>query len=150
MTASPFGKSIAALEDQIGYTLFTRKDNSISLNKAGQELYQKLFPIYQRLSAIDNEIHYSAHRSRNIVIGIDNTYPTIIFDQLISLGDKYDGVTTQAVEFSENGVIDNLFDRQLDFIISPQHVSPRVQELENLTISELAPLRLGFLCFPPL
>lgn len=108
MTASPFGKSIAALEDQIGYTLFTRKDNSISLNKAGQELYQKLFPIYQRLSAIDNEIHYSARRSRNVVIGIDNTYPTIIFDQLISLGDKYDGVTTQAVEFSENGVIDNL------------------------------------------
>lgn len=34
MTASPFGKSIAALEEQIGYTLFTRKDNNISLNKA--------------------------------------------------------------------------------------------------------------------
>ena len=145
MTASPFGKSIAALEDQIGYTLFTRKDNNISLNKAGQELYQKLFPVYQRLSAIDNEIHNASRRSREIVIGIDNTYPTIIFDQLISLGDKYDGVTAQAVEFSENGVIDNLFDRKLDFIISPQHVSPRVQELENLAISELPPLRLGFL-----
>ncbi|SQH39176.1 LysR family transcriptional regulator [Salmonella enterica] len=115
MTASPFGKSIAALEDQLGYTLFTRKDNGISLNKAGQERYQKLFPIYQRLSAIDNEIHNAGRRSRNIVIGIDNTYPTIIF----GLGDKYDGVTAQAVEFSENGVIDNLFDRQLDFIISP-------------------------------
>lgn len=124
MTASPFGKSIAALEDQIGYTLFTRKDNNISLNKAGQELYQKLFPVYQRLSAIDNEIHNASRRSREIVIGIDNTYPTIIFDQLISLGDKYDGVMAQAVEFSENGVIDNLFDRKLDFIISPQHVSP--------------------------
>lgn len=145
MTASPFGKSIAALEEQIGYTLFTRKDNNISLNKAGQELYQKLFPVYQRLSAIDNEIHNSGRRSREIVIGIDNTYPTIIFDQLISLGDKYEGVTAQPVEFSENGVIDNLFDRQLDFIISPQHVSARVQELENLTISELPPLRLGFL-----
>lgn len=36
MTASPFGKSIAALEEQIGYTLFTRKDNNISLNKAGR------------------------------------------------------------------------------------------------------------------
>lgn len=127
MTASPFGKSIAALEEQIGYTLFTRKDNNISLNKAGQELYQKLFPVYQRLSAIDNEIHNSGRRSREIVIGIDNTYPTIIFDQLISLGDKYEGVTAQPVEFSENGVIDNLFDRQLDFIISPQHVSARVQ-----------------------
>lgn len=118
MTASPFGKSIAALEEQIGYTLFTRKDNNISLNKAGQELYQKLFPVYQRLSAIDNEIHNSGRRSREIVIGIDNTYPTIIFDQLISLGDKYEGVTAQPIEFSENGVIDNLFDRQLDFIIS--------------------------------
>lgn len=146
MTASPFGKSIAALEDQIGYTLFTRKDNNISLNKAGQELYQKLFPVYQRLSAIDNEIHTSSRRSREIVIGIDNTYPTIIFDQLISLGDKYEGVTAQAVEFSENGVIDNLFDRQLDFIISPQHVSSRVQELENLAVSELPPLRLGSRC----
>ncbi len=90
MTASRFGKSIAALEEQIGYTLFTRKDNNISLNKAGQELYQKLFPVYQRLSAIDNEIHNSGRRSRDIVIGIDNTYPTIIFDQLISLGDKYE------------------------------------------------------------
>ncbi len=67
MTASPFGKSIAALEEQIGYTLFTRKDNNISLNKAGQELYQKLFPVYQRLSAIDNEIHNSGRRSREIV-----------------------------------------------------------------------------------
>lgn len=145
MTASPFGKSIAALEEQIGYELFTRKDNSISLNKAGQELYQKLFPIYQRLSVIDNEIHSTSLGSRNIVIGIDNTYPTIIFDQLISLGDKYDGVTAQAVEFSENGVIDNLFDHQLDFIISPQQVSARVQGLENLAITELPPLRLGFL-----
>ena len=145
MTASPFGKSISALEDQIGYTLFTRKDNSISLNKAGQELYQKLFPIYQRLSAIDNDIQHSARRSRNVVIGIDNTYPTIIFDQLISLGDKYDGVTAQAVEFSENGVIDNLFDRKLDFILSPQQVSARVQQLDNLTVTDLPPLRLGFL-----
>lgn len=42
------------------------------------------------------------------MIGIDNTYPTIIFDQLISLGDKYEGVTAQPVEFSANGVIDNL------------------------------------------
>ncbi len=55
-------------------------------------------------------------RSREIVIGIDNTYPTIIFDQLISLGDKYEGVTAQPVAFSENGVIDNLFDRQLDLL----------------------------------
>ncbi|STJ09563.1 putative LYSR-type transcriptional regulator [Escherichia coli] len=45
-------KSIAALGRTIGYTLFTRKDNNISLNKAGQELYQTV-PVYQRLSAID-------------------------------------------------------------------------------------------------
>ncbi len=122
MTASPFGKSIAALEEQIGYTLFTRKDNNISLNKAGQELYQKLFRLIKMsFSAIYNEIDNSGRRSREIVIGIDNTYPTIIFDQLISLGDKYEGVTAQPVEFSENGVIDNLFYCQLDFIISPQH-----------------------------
>ncbi|KAA1139485.1 LysR family transcriptional regulator, partial [Citrobacter portucalensis] len=38
LTASPFCNSIAALEDQIGDTLFTRKDNTISLTKAGQEL----------------------------------------------------------------------------------------------------------------
>lgn len=62
MTASPFGKSIASLEELVGYALFTRKENSISLNKAGQELYQELFPIYQRLSAIDNEIAAMSHR----------------------------------------------------------------------------------------
>ncbi|MBA2042408.1 LysR family transcriptional regulator, partial [Escherichia coli] len=42
-------------------------------------------------------------------------------------------------------VIDNLFHHQFDFIISPQHVSGRVKGLESLTISELSPLRLGFL-----
>jgi len=36
MTASPFGKSIAALEEQIGYTLFTRKDNNITSIKPGR------------------------------------------------------------------------------------------------------------------
>lgn len=145
MTASPFGKSIVSLEEQIGYPLFTRKDNSITLNKAGQDLYQKLFPVYERLSAIENEIHSSTQRSQKVMIGIDNTYPTIIFDQLISLGDKYDNVSTQPIEFSENGVIDDLLGHQLDFIISPQKVSPRVQDLENLAITELPPLRLGFL-----
>lgn len=114
MTASPFGKSIIALEAQVGYPLFTRKDNSICLNKAGQELYQKLFPVYERLSAIENELHNSTQRSQKVVLGIDNTYPTIIFDQLISLGDKYENVSTQAVEFSENGVIDDLLGHQLD------------------------------------
>lgn len=61
MTASPFGKSIAALEELVGYALFTRNEKSISLNKAGQELYQELFPIYQRLSAIDNTIVSLSH-----------------------------------------------------------------------------------------
>lgn len=54
-------------------------------------------------------------------------------------------MTAQAVEFSENGVIDNLFDRKLDFILSPQQVSARVQQLDNLTVTDLPPLRLGFL-----
>lgn len=145
LTASPFGKSIAALEEQIGYALFNRKDNGITLNKAGQELYQKLFPIYQRLAAIDNEISHSASSKKNIALGIDNTYPTIIYDQLISLSDKYDGITVQPFEFTDNAVIDDLLDRRLDFIISPQQVSQRLANLENLAVNELAPLRLGFL-----
>lgn len=145
MTASPFGKSIASLEELVGYALFTRKENSISLNKAGQELYQELFPIYQRLSAIDNEIAAMSHRQKNIVIGIDITYPTIIFDQLFSLSDKYDGITAQPFEFSENSVIDDLLDRRVDFIISPQRASQRVTHLGSLQTTELPPLRLGFL-----
>lgn len=64
MTASPFGKSIAALEELVGYALFTRNEKSISLNKAGQELYQELFPIYQRLSAIDNTIVSLSQRQK--------------------------------------------------------------------------------------
>ncbi|PJX01630.1 helix-turn-helix domain-containing protein, partial [Escherichia coli] len=72
MTASPFGNSIAAREDQIGYTLSTRKDNSISLNKAGQPLSYTPFPVYQRLSAIVTEIHISGRRSRETVTGIDH------------------------------------------------------------------------------
>ena len=145
MTASPFGKSIAAPEELVGYALFTRNEKSISLNKAGQELYQELFPIYQRLSAIDNTIVSLSQRQKNIVIGIDNTYPTIIFDQLFSLSDKYDGVTAQPFEFSENSVIDDLLDRRVDFIISPQQASPRVTHIDSLQTTELPLLRLGFL-----
>ncbi|WP_252857460.1 helix-turn-helix domain-containing protein, partial [Shigella sonnei] len=48
MTASPFGKSIAALEEQIGYTLFTRKDNNISLSS----LTPLLNPVRTRKSLI--------------------------------------------------------------------------------------------------
>ncbi|WP_145518962.1 LysR family transcriptional regulator SrsR [Yersinia mollaretii] len=145
MTASPFGKSITALEELVGYALFTRNEKSISLNKAGQELYQELFPIYQRLSAIDNSIMSLSQRQKNIVVGIDNTYPTIIFDQLFSLSDKYDGVTAQPFEFNENSVIDDLLDRRVDFIISPQQASQRVTHIDSLQATELPSLRLGFL-----
>lgn len=145
MTASPFGKSIASLEDLVGYSLFTRNEKTISLSKAGQELYQELFPIYQRLSAIDNSILSISHRQKNIVIGIDNTYPTIIFDQLFSLSDKYKGVTVQPFEFSENSVIDDLLDRRFDFIISLQQASQRVTHTQSLQATELPSLRLGFL-----
>ncbi len=77
------------------------------------------------------------------MIGIDNTYPTIIFNKLISLGDKYEGVTAQPVHLSDKPLSIIFLTASSDFIISPQHA--RVQELENANISELPPLRLGFL-----
>ena len=67
MTASPFGKSIAALEEQIGCTLFTRKIIISASIKSRSGTVSKLLPVYQRLSAIDNEIHNSGRRSREIV-----------------------------------------------------------------------------------
>lgn len=75
MTASPFGKSIAALEELVGYALFTRNEKSISLNKAGQELYQELFPIYQRLSAIDNTIVSLSQRQKISLLALITPIP---------------------------------------------------------------------------
>ncbi|TKI07778.1 LysR family transcriptional regulator SrsR [Martelella alba] len=146
MTASPFGKSIAALEEMVGYELFSRTDNSISLNKAGQELYQMLYPIYQRLAGIDTEIMLAGyHRQRSCVIGIDTAYPTIIFDQLISLGDKFDGFTTKPFDFNESDLVSSLLDHDMDMIISPQQASPRVSEISSMQVIPLEPLKLGFL-----
>lgn len=145
MTASPFGKSIASLEDIMGYSLFDRNKKTISLSKAGQELYRELLPIYQRLSSIDDNVLTSSHRRNNIVIGIDNTYPTIIFDQLFSLNDKYKGISVQPFEFSEDSVIDDLRDRRFDFIISLQQASQRIINTQSLQVTELSLLRFGFL-----
>lgn len=146
MTASPFGKSIAALEELVGYELFSRTDNSISLNKAGQELYQMLYPIYQRLASIDADIMLAAsHHQKSCVLGIDTAYPTMIFDQLISLGDKFDGFTTKPFDFSENDLISGLLDHNMDMIISPQQASPRIAEMSSMLITALEPLKLGFL-----
>ncbi|WP_413730670.1 LysR family transcriptional regulator SrsR [Sodalis sp. RH22] len=146
MTASPFGKSIAALEEMVGYELFSRTDNSISLNKAGQELYQMLYPIYQRLASIDADIMLAAsHHQKHCVIGIDTAYPTMIFDQLISLGDKFDGFTTKPFDFNENDLVSGLLDHDVDMIISPQQASTRIAEMSSMLITPLEPLRLGFL-----
>ncbi|HEY0209018.1 LysR family transcriptional regulator SrsR [Acerihabitans sp.] len=146
MTASPFGKSIAALEEMVGYELFSRTDNSISLNKAGQELYQMLYPIYQRLASIDTDIMLaSSHHQEHCVIGIDTAYPTMIFDQLISLGDKFDGFTTKPFDFNENDLVSGLLDHAVDMIISPQQASTRIAEMSSMLITPLEPLRLGFL-----
>lgn len=89
MTASPLGRSIARLEERLGYKLFIRMPNGLHLTARGEALYRELQPYYLQL--IELEKNYLAGKqpvTNTLKIATDGMYSgfcTTLADKLSAL-----------------------------------------------------------------
>lgn len=89
MTASPLGRSIACLEERLGYKLFIRLPNGLHLTGQGEALYHEVQPYYQQL--IELEKNYIACKqpvTSTLKIATDGMYSgfcTTLADKLSAL-----------------------------------------------------------------
>lgn len=89
MTTSPLGRSIARLEDRLGYKLFTRLPAGLRLTKRGEELYHDIQPYYLQLMALEkNHLRIDNSVTNTLKIATDGLYSgfcTTLADKLSAL-----------------------------------------------------------------
>ncbi|CAM3456639.1 LysR family transcriptional regulator [Xenorhabdus nematophila] len=57
ITPSPLGRSIAQLEAQLGYPLFVRQPDGLVLTPQGKNLYQEVYPYYQKMIQLEKGLN---------------------------------------------------------------------------------------------
>ena len=89
MTASPLGRSIARLEERLGYRLFIRLPDGLRLTARGEALYHDIYPYYQRLIELEKNHSAGEQPVMNILKmatdGLYSGFCTTLADKLSAL-----------------------------------------------------------------
>ena len=134
MTASPLGRSIARLEERLGYKLFIRLPEGLLLTPQGEELYHDIHPYYLKLIALEKN-HLSVDNSDTSLLkiatdGLYSGFCTTLADKLSALStSQY--LQTQILPVTN--MIDALKQQRVDLCI----VSSPLQDEKALRRIEL-------------
>ncbi|CAI1113681.1 LysR family transcriptional regulator [Serratia quinivorans] len=141
ITPSPLGKSLYQLECELGFTLFDRYKNRLTLNENGKAFLYSLQPVIRNISSLENNLTH--HERCNIVtLGIDKKHPPLISDMLISsISDKQ--VVIKGVDLDIEG-FDAILNMDYDAVIST-HPCDMMLLPDDIKSYKLPSINLGIL-----
>lgn len=106
ITRSPLGKIIASLEQDMGGELFYRDRNAVKLTALGVKLYDKLYPIYQKMLSVEGEFITDKVK---IEVVFDEGYPTFLKNSVVMSLSSYNIKFTEAmndvIDFNDNSIL---------------------------------------------
>ncbi|SCM54922.1 LysR family transcriptional regulator [Hafnia alvei] len=139
ITPSPLGKSINNLEEQLGYELFTRRNDGLKLTSKGNCLYTELLPKYEELVKLENEIVRGRGLTQNpiIKIGVNNYYFWGLCSALDNLLTQYN-YNIQIINI-DTDIPYNLHNENIDFYI---HNGDALESYANIESTQLQGDRL--------
>ena len=107
--------SVKVLEEQLGYKLFYKEKNTLNLTKEGQEVFDKLVPLFKSFDEIST---LSLAERKNVKIGVRSAYGSYVLPNYIYEFNKI--FPEYLVEYqigTSAELIGRLKKRELDFII---------------------------------
>lgn len=85
ITPSPLGRSIALLEERLGYRLFIRLPDGIRLTPQGESLYTAVRPLYQQLRQLEKGAALPIHTLKVANDGLSAGFCTVFADKISAL-----------------------------------------------------------------
>ena len=113
-------KSIAALEKEFGFPLFSRQDNSLSLTYAGTQLYEFFSRSKDEFHSLLKQIEQrSGHAATTLRIGCPSNWnPEKFYPQILKhFSDAHNHVSLSIECFPLPEMINMLKNRQLDLVL---------------------------------
>ncbi len=144
ITQPAISRSIAKLEEELGYVLFHRANNGVSLTPYGQVLYKYIKESNDLLNACQR-ILKSMHNEEdtNIVIGVQShIVMNYLMEKIIDFRKDHPNVRMKLVDMPTRDLLEELVKDNLDFVID---TSPIENIYNNIDIVPIVSLDTCFI-----
>lgn len=115
LTQPTVSKKIKRLEKEIGFPLFNRQHQGVTLTKAGERFYQSVSEIPQQLAA-SIELARTVSKEKTIKIAAPSSYSHLFFSQLIPYLEKQH-IVYEFYHFHSNEILSLLQDSVIDLAL---------------------------------
>lgn len=123
VTSSPISRRIKIFEDRIGYKLFSRADQDLTLTKKGKELYDKVYPYYIEMTELEGLFSKKNNHPRinnNIMIGVENLNH-FLFKLFVNKRNKSSQISYISSDISQS--LDSLLSENINALISHREIT---------------------------
>lgn len=143
LTSSPISRRIKTLEDWVGFKLFVRNHNDLTLTQRGKELYEKISPLYEVIYDIQCD-YVTSRQKKNVIktlkIGMECHYDLEISEVINKLRKNNNIKHVFHLECDRKNSMDLIMSGDIDAIISHRFIKN-----ETLYSKEIAKKKACFL-----
>ena len=136
MTQPTVTHQIAALEEELGFSLFVRSYRAISLTPAGQRFEERMRPAVEQLQSIISECKQIA-RNEDGCLTLGHYFPEgdwMFYHAIYAFSSLYPAFHIDTHLPPSTELVDRLLTRQLDAIVAPHQLITVQDELKQTTL----------------
>ena len=136
MTQPTVTHQIAALEEELGFSLFVRSYRAISLTPAGQRFEERMRPAVEQLQSIVSECKQIA-RNEDSCLTLGHYFPEgdwMFYHAIYAFSSLYPAFHIDTHLPPSTELVDRLLTRQLDAIVAPHQLITVQDELKQTTL----------------
>ncbi|MEQ5226700.1 LysR family transcriptional regulator [Proteus cibi] len=137
VTPSALRHGINELENQVGKSLVKRSKNGMDLTPAGKALYERLYPYYEKIRSIENQIlknKASKSEKTTLAIKLDGLYYPDLKDKLLAIKQSNRQYDMSLTDGYINNLEDELFDEQFDLVISSLDFDQSNKNIQSINL----------------
>lgn len=137
VTPSALRHGINELESQVGKSLIKRSKTGMDLTPTGKALYERLYPYYQKIKHIENQILNPKKEDKlSLNIKLDGLYYPDLKRKLLSIKQDNHHYAMSLTDGHINNLEQELFEEQFDLVISSldlPHSNKMIQSVDLCT-----------------
>ncbi|HCH51465.1 MAG TPA: hypothetical protein DEV59_12380 [Proteus sp.] len=118
VTPSALRHGLNELESQVGQSLVKRSKTGVTLTPTGKALYEKLFPYYEKIKSIENQISGIKEDKQNLAIKLDGLYYPDLKTKLLSIKQNSHCYNLSLTDGYIDNIENELFKDGFDLVIS--------------------------------
>lgn len=134
VTPSALRHGINELEKKLGNSLVKRTKEGMILTPAGKKLYENLYPYYEKIKKIENQLIDNYTEKDTLSIKLDGLYYPDLKTKLLAIKKEHSQYRLALTDGFVDNLEKELFDEEFDLVISSLDFSYTTQNIQAITL----------------